>query len=64
MTAEIEPAEEDNGNSVVAFLLVVLCVSLTSVIFVFRKMRINGQTVVLAERVQGMAGGLLKKIKK
>ena len=64
MTAEIEPAEEDNGNSVVAFLLVVLCVSLTSVIFVFRKMRINGPTVVLAERVQGMAGGLLKKIKK
>ena len=32
MTAEIEPTAEDNGNSVVAFMLVVLCVGLTSVI--------------------------------
>ena len=64
MTAEIEPTAEDNGNSVVAFMLVVLCVGLTSVIFVFRKMRMNGRTLVLAERVQSMAGDLLKKIKK
>lgn len=64
MTAEIEPSVEDNGNSVVAFLLVVLCVGLTSVIFVFRKLRMNGQTVLLAERVQSIAGGLLKKMKK
>lgn len=63
-TAEIEPTEDDHGNNVIAFLLVVLCVGLTSVIFVFRKMKMNGQTVVISEKVQMMTGSVLKKLKK